>query len=156
MVSAPAPAGRHGAVVESDVPGSVPPLTPHAAPVQPEVPPVVRHQTPVAAAALEDRTVLLERFLHLRPPNFFGDRDPDRTESWVHELERTFETMDCAEVDQVRLGVYQLKGSTHEWWRPMRKTSFQGRRLDQITWVEFLVSFHGEFFPDYACRERRD
>ncbi|MQL68442.1 hypothetical protein Taro_000749 [Colocasia esculenta] len=64
--------------------------------------------------------------------------------------------MDCAELDQVRLAVYQLKGSAHEWWRAVRQTNFQGRRLDQITWAEFLVAFHGEFLPDYVCRERRD
>ncbi|MQL80174.1 hypothetical protein Taro_012623 [Colocasia esculenta] len=102
-----------------------------AAPVQPKVPPVERQQTPVAAAAPEDRTTLLERFLRLRPPTSSGDCDPHRAESWVHELECTFETMDCAELDQVR-------------------------RLDQITWAEFLVAFHGEFLPDYVCRERRD
>ncbi|MQM16776.1 hypothetical protein Taro_049739 [Colocasia esculenta] len=78
-----------------------PPPTPQAAPVQPEVPPVVRQQTPVAAVAPEDRMALLEMFLHLRPPTFSSDHDPDRAESWVHELERTFETMDCAELDQV-------------------------------------------------------
>ncbi|MQL70502.1 hypothetical protein Taro_002801 [Colocasia esculenta] len=109
VVSAPAPAGCHGAVVESDVLGSVfatmaaeeqPPPTPQAAPVQPEVPPVVRQQTPVTVAALEDHTVLLERFLRLLPPTFSGDRDLDRAESWVHELECTFETMDYAELDQ--------------------------------------------------------
>ncbi|MQL89918.1 hypothetical protein Taro_022500 [Colocasia esculenta] len=133
-----------------------PPPTPQAAPVQPEVPPVVRQQTPVAAAAPEDRTVLLERFLHLRPPTFVGDRDPDRAESWVHELERTFETMDCAELDQVCLAVYQLKGSAHEWWRAVRLTRFQGRRLEQISWQQFLEAFLGEYLPDYACRERRD
>ncbi|MQM06374.1 hypothetical protein Taro_039195, partial [Colocasia esculenta] len=108
-----------------------PPPTPQAAPVRPEVPPVVRQQTPVAAAAPEDRMALLERFLRLRPPTFSGDRDPNIAESWVHELERTFETMDCAELDQVR-------------------------RLDQINWAEFLVAFHGEFLLDYVCRERRD
>ncbi|MQL76758.1 hypothetical protein Taro_009153 [Colocasia esculenta] len=113
-------------------------------------------RTPIAAAAPEDRRALLERFLHLRPPTFSSDRDPDRADSWVHELERTFETMDCAELDQVRLAVYQLKGSTHEWWRAVRQTSVQGRRLDQITWEEVLVAFHAEFLPDYVCRERRD
>ncbi|MQL73287.1 hypothetical protein Taro_005618 [Colocasia esculenta] len=40
--------------------------------------------------------------------------------SWVHEIERTFETMDCAELDQVKLAVYQLKGSAHEWWRAVK------------------------------------
>ncbi|MQL91225.1 hypothetical protein Taro_023831 [Colocasia esculenta] len=107
-----------------------PPPTPQAAPVQPEVPSV--------------------------PTTFSGDRDSDRAESWVHELERTFETKDCGELDQVRLAVYQLKGSAHEWWRAVRQTSFQGRRLNQITWQDILVAFHGEFFPDYACRESRD
>ncbi|MQL93275.1 hypothetical protein Taro_025914 [Colocasia esculenta] len=92
------------------------PPTPQAAPVQPEVPPV----TPVVATAPEDRMALLERFLHLRTPMFYGDYDLDKAESWVHELERTFETMDCTDQDQ------------------------------------FLETFHGEYFPDYACRETRD
>ncbi|MQL88071.1 hypothetical protein Taro_020627 [Colocasia esculenta] len=85
-----------------------------------------------------------------------SDRDPDRAESWVHELERTFETMDCAELDQVRLAVYQLKGSAHEWWQAVRLTRFQGRRLEQISWQQFLEAFLGEYLPDYVCRERRD
>ncbi|MQL81657.1 hypothetical protein Taro_014123, partial [Colocasia esculenta] len=104
----------------------------------------------------EDRTALLERFLHLRPPMFFGDYDPYKAESWTHEMERTFETMECAEEDQVRLVVYQLKKVAHELWRVQRQTHFQGQRLDQITWQQFLEVFHSEYFPDYARRERRD
>ncbi|MQL72650.1 hypothetical protein Taro_004993 [Colocasia esculenta] len=52
---------------------------------------------------------------------FHGEYDPDKTESWTHELERIFETMECAEEDQ-----------------------------------RFSEVFHGEYFPDYARRERRD
>ncbi|MQL68858.1 hypothetical protein Taro_001144, partial [Colocasia esculenta] len=54
----------------------------------------------------EDKTALLERFLHLRPPMFFSEYDPDKAESWTHEMEHTFETMECVEEDQVRLVVY--------------------------------------------------
>ncbi|MQL77845.1 hypothetical protein Taro_010263 [Colocasia esculenta] len=104
----------------------------------------------------EDKTALLERFLHLQPPMFSGEYDPDKAESWTHELECTFETMECLEEDQVRLVVYQLKGTAHEWWRVQRRTHFQRQRLDQITWQQFLEIFHGEYFPDYARRERRD
>ncbi|MQL83087.1 hypothetical protein Taro_015568 [Colocasia esculenta] len=57
---------------------------------------------------------------------------------------------------EVRLVVYQLKGAAHEWWRVQRQTHFQGQQLDQITWQWFLEIFHGEYFPDYARRERRD
>ncbi|MQL86776.1 hypothetical protein Taro_019310, partial [Colocasia esculenta] len=74
-------------------------------------------------AVTEDKTALLERFLHLRPPMFH---------------------------------VYQLKGAAHEWWRVQRQTHFQGQRLDHITWQQFSEVFHGEYFPDYARRERRD
>ncbi|MQL70530.1 hypothetical protein Taro_002836, partial [Colocasia esculenta] len=108
------------------------------------------------AAVSEARTALLERFLRLRPPMFHGEYDPDKAESWTHELERIFETMECAEEDQVRLAVYQLKGAAHEWWRVQRQTHFQGQRLDQISWQQFSEVFHGEYFPDYARRERRD
>ncbi|MQM07255.1 hypothetical protein Taro_040092 [Colocasia esculenta] len=58
-------------------------------------------------AVMEDRTTVLERFLHLRPPMFFGEYDPDKAESWTHELERTFETMECTEEDQGDLTVTQ-------------------------------------------------
>ncbi|MQM06146.1 hypothetical protein Taro_038966 [Colocasia esculenta] len=51
-------------------------------------------------AVTEGRTVLLERFLRLRIPMFFGEYDLDKAESWTHELEHTFETMECAEEDQ--------------------------------------------------------
>ncbi|MQL99012.1 hypothetical protein Taro_031722 [Colocasia esculenta] len=51
-------------------------------------------------AVTEDRTTLLERFLRLRPPMFHGEYDPDKAESWTHELERIFKTMECAEEDQ--------------------------------------------------------
>ncbi|MQM12120.1 hypothetical protein Taro_045037 [Colocasia esculenta] len=107
-------------------------------------------------AVTEDRTALLERFLRLRPPMFHGEYDPDKAESWTHELERIFGTMECAEEDQVRLAVYQLKGAAHEWWRVQRQTHFQGQRLDHISWQRFSEVFHGEYFPDYARRERRD
>ena len=102
----------------------------------------------------EARTALLERFLHLRPPMFHSEYDPYKAESWTHELERIFETMESAEEDQVRLAVYQLKGAAHEWWRVQRQTHFQGQRLDQITWQRFLEVFHGEYFPNYARCER--
>ncbi|MQM11544.1 hypothetical protein Taro_044453, partial [Colocasia esculenta] len=87
---------------------------------------------------------------------FHGEYDPNKVESWTHELERIFETMECAEEDQVRLTVYQLKGAAHERWRVQRQTHFQGQRLDHITWQRFSEVFHGEYFPDYARRERRD
>ncbi|MQL98074.1 hypothetical protein Taro_030774 [Colocasia esculenta] len=51
-------------------------------------------------AVTEDRTALLERFLRLRPPMFFGEYDPDKAESWTHEMECTFKTMECTEEDQ--------------------------------------------------------
>ncbi|MQM13967.1 hypothetical protein Taro_046895 [Colocasia esculenta] len=38
---------------------------------------------------------------------FFGDYDPDKAEIWTHELERTFDTMRCAEEDQGDLSVTQ-------------------------------------------------
>ncbi|MQM12914.1 hypothetical protein Taro_045833 [Colocasia esculenta] len=142
-----------------------PPAVPEQQEVEPEVEQPVRQQRSGTgstrsgqrrAAVSETRTALLERFLRLRPPMFHSEYDPDKAESWTHELERIFETMECAEEDQVRLAVYQLKGAAHEWWRVQRQTHFQGQRLDQISWQQFSEVFHGEYFPDYARRERRD
>ncbi|MQM12920.1 hypothetical protein Taro_045841 [Colocasia esculenta] len=148
--------------------GVQPPVPPPVVPeqqVEPEVEQPERQQRSGTGSTqagrrrttvMEDRTALLERFLHLLPPMFSGEYDLDKAESWTHELEHIFETMECAEEDQVRVAVYQIKGVAHEWWRVQRQTHFQGQRLDHITWQRFLEVFHGEYFPDYARRERRD
>ncbi|MQL71253.1 hypothetical protein Taro_003573 [Colocasia esculenta] len=142
-----------------------PPAVPEQQQVEPEVEQPERQQRSGTGstragrqrtAVMEDRTALLERFLRLRPPMFHGEYDPDKAESWTHELECIFETMECAEDNQVQLAVYQLKGAAHGWWRVQRQTHFQGQRLDHITWQRFSEVFHGEYFPDYARRERRD
>ncbi|MQL93628.1 hypothetical protein Taro_026274, partial [Colocasia esculenta] len=143
--------------------GGHPPVPPPVADPQEEEPAVQKasgtgstRASQRRTAVTEDRTALLERFLHLRPPMFFGECNPDKVESWAHEMERTFETMEYTEEDQVRLAVYQFKGAAHEWWRVQRQTHFQGQHLDRITWQQFLEVFHGEYFRDYTRCERRD
>ncbi|MQL99729.1 hypothetical protein Taro_032455 [Colocasia esculenta] len=149
VVSAPAPASRQGEVVESVVPGSLAVPTVPTVPPVPSVPAVpadadrksaIRTDGSRGATTTDPAgstgsargtpqwygsTLKLQRQHPRTARRFWRDRDSDRAESWVHELERTFETMDSAV-------------------------------LHQITWVEFLVAFHGEFLPDYVFRERRD
>ncbi|MQM10269.1 hypothetical protein Taro_043158 [Colocasia esculenta] len=70
-------------------------------------------------AVSEDRTALLERFLCLRPLTFFGDYDPNRAESWTHELERTFETMECTEEDHFQFALeVQANDHSRGWTEP--------------------------------------
>ncbi|MQM12913.1 hypothetical protein Taro_045831 [Colocasia esculenta] len=89
--------------------GVQPPVPPPAVPEQQQVEQPERQQRSGTGstragrqrtAVTEDWTALLERFLHLRPPMFHGKYDPGKAESWTHELERIFETMECAEEDQ--------------------------------------------------------
>ncbi|MQL93529.1 hypothetical protein Taro_026171 [Colocasia esculenta] len=90
--------------------------------------------TPAVAAALEDRTTLLERFLHLQPPTFYNDYDPDQAESWVHELECTFETMDCAEQDQLTVAQYHQSGSGQSYriGKGVSVPAATGKRFDEV------------------------
>ncbi|MQL88606.1 hypothetical protein Taro_021178 [Colocasia esculenta] len=85
------------------------PAVPELQEVEPEVEQPVRQQrsgtgstrsSQRRAAVSEARIALLERFLRLRPPMFHAEYDPDKAESLTHELERIFETMECAEEDQ--------------------------------------------------------
>ncbi|MQL88344.1 hypothetical protein Taro_020901, partial [Colocasia esculenta] len=100
-------------------------------------------------AVTKDRTALLERFLHLRPPMFHGEYDPDKAESWTHELERIFETMECTEEDQVRLAVYQLKGAAHEWWiGDLTVSQYHQRFVRLLRHVPHVAG------SDQACAER--
>ncbi|MQL70732.1 hypothetical protein Taro_003050 [Colocasia esculenta] len=86
-----------------------PPAVPEQQEVEPEVEQPERQQRSGTGsiragrqrtAVTEDRIALLERFLRLRPPMFHGEYDLDKAESWTHELERIFETMECVEEDQ--------------------------------------------------------
>ncbi|MQM20898.1 hypothetical protein Taro_053927, partial [Colocasia esculenta] len=91
----------HGAAAAGSSGRSVPPPAVPEQQVDPEVEqPTVQQASGTGStragqrrtAITEDRTTLLERFLHLRLPMFFGEYDPDKAESWTHELEHTFET----------------------------------------------------------------
>ncbi|MQM07162.1 hypothetical protein Taro_040000 [Colocasia esculenta] len=70
-------------------------------------------------------------------------------ESWVHELERTFETMDCTELDHVsgeshRLGAGVSVSVAAEWW--LREVFFVPEPLGQSR--ECFLFF---FFGDRRC-----
>ncbi|MQL71033.1 hypothetical protein Taro_003350 [Colocasia esculenta] len=126
--------GQAAAGVQFPVP---PPAVPEQPQVEPEVEQPERQQRSGTGSTraeqqrtsvTEGRTALLERFLRLRPPMFHGEYDPDKAESWTHELERIFKTMECAEEDQrfseVFLGEYFLD---------------HARRSDQACAEKFIV-----------------
>ncbi|MQM01927.1 hypothetical protein Taro_034687 [Colocasia esculenta] len=173
VVSTPALARRHGAIVESYVPGPLAvPVVPTdvgkrsvvcrdgsrgAATTDPAGSTSSARGKTSGTAAPEDRMALLERFLCLWPPMFYGDYDPDKAESWVHELDRTFETMDCADQDQVRLAVYQLKGGeSYRLGEGVLVPATAGRRLDEVYPVPVTFGQSREcvfffFFGDRRC-----
>jgi hypothetical protein len=87
----------------------------------------------------------LKQFLKLTPSPFKGERDPDIGESWLNEIEKRFEVMECPDREKTRLAAYMLQGQAEIWWRSLLRTTFEG--YVNISWKEFLDAFQDKYFP---------
>jgi hypothetical protein len=67
-------------------------------------------------AGANDGVRMLEPFLRNRPPTFKGRYDPDGAQTWLIEVERIFQVMQCSEVQMVRFGTHTLAEEADDWW----------------------------------------
>ena len=51
----------------------------------------------------------MEKFRRLDPPAFKGESKPDVVESWIREIEKIFQVIQCSEEDKVNLESYMLQ-----------------------------------------------
>ncbi|XP_056162166.1 uncharacterized protein LOC130136110 [Syzygium oleosum] len=95
---------------------------------------------------------LVEQFIKLKPPKFFGKGDPEAAPRWVEELKKAFEVLECNDHEKVTLAVYQLQDNANDWWKATRDRIFP--KGTAKTWAVFTESFYEKYFSASA-RERK-
>ena len=80
---------------------------------------------------------LVDQFIKLKPPKFFGKRDPEATPRQVKELEKAFEVLECNDHENVTLVVYQLQDNANDWWKATRDRIFPESTIK--TWAIFTA-----------------
>ncbi|BFG34707.1 hypothetical protein CerSpe_209810 [Prunus speciosa] len=86
----------------------------------------------------------IKRVKEFGAKEFFGSSDPAKVETWLIDLERVFEVLQCSDEDRVRLAAFLLKGNAYHWWKTVRRDY---ANTAAITWEEFQRLFFEQFYP---------
>ena len=97
----------------------------------------------------------ISQFRKLGAPNFDGKGKPEDAESWLSEVEKILESLECPEEKWVRLATFQFKGEASQWWKSAHRLKFPDTDLLAIPWEEFREVFYERYFPEYE-RDRLD
>ncbi|KAI5323694.1 hypothetical protein L3X38_032766 [Prunus dulcis] len=73
-----------------------------------------------------------------------GKTDPAEAESWITDVERIFEVLECPVGDRVCLATFLLKGNAYHWWKA-EKRGYENPAA--INWEEFQRVFSKQFYP---------
>ena len=103
-------------------------------------------QQPNANASANAGVKILETFLRNHPPTFRGRYDPDGAHTWLKEIERIFQVMQCNEVQRVRFGTHMLAEEADDWWVSILPTLEQGGGV--VNWAVFRREFLDRYFPE--------
>ncbi|XP_030443847.2 uncharacterized protein LOC115666213 [Syzygium oleosum] len=95
---------------------------------------------------------LIEQFLKLKPPRFAGTKNPEETKSWIDEMEKIVNLLDCNDTDKIALAEYQLQENAIHWWKASKETMISTDTI--VTWDGFVKAFFWKYFSDYA-RDRK-
>ncbi|KAI5339250.1 hypothetical protein L3X38_018522 [Prunus dulcis] len=86
----------------------------------------------------------IKRVKELGAKEFVGSTDPAEAESWITDVERIFEVLECPAEDRVRLATFLLKGNAYHWWKAVKR-SYENPAA--INWEEFQRVFSEQFYP---------
>jgi len=89
---------------------------------------------------------MLETFLRNHPPTFKGRYDPDGAQTWLKEVERIFQVIQCSEVQMVRFGTHMLAEEADDWWVSVQPILENGG-VD-VTSAVFRREFLNRYFPE--------
>ncbi|XP_030464553.2 uncharacterized protein LOC115684018 [Syzygium oleosum] len=95
---------------------------------------------------------LIEQFLKLKPPRFTGTKNPEEAKSWIDEMEKMVNLLDCNDIDKIALAEYQLQENARHWWKASKETMISTDTI--VTWDGFVKAFFWKYFSDYA-RDRK-
>ena len=91
----------------------------------------------------------MDQFLHLSPPSFICESDPEKANLSIVEMDKKFKVMRCPKEEKVNLATYMFQGQVKYWWQALQHTRFADQE-GPIPWKEFLKIFRAKFFSDHV------
>ena len=68
-------------------------------------------------------------------------------EAWILNMFKSSRAIEVSEVHWVRLATSMLEDAVAFWWEAAMRADFVGRKLNIITWMEFMEVFNVMYFP---------
>ena len=96
---------------------------------------------------------MMEQFQKLRPPSFKGESKPELAESWLEEMEKIFNAIQCPEEDKVRLAIFMLQDHAYIWWKATVRTIFEDH---EVNWGEFIKALKDKFIPEHVRDQKEE
>lgn len=103
-------------------------------PHQPPEPPVPPRQI-----------VTFKAFQNMNPPAFHDTTDPVIANTWIKEMERTFELVQLGDDQKTPYATYFLKGEVIYWWESVKAMEV----TQQVSWERFKKLFLDKYYPKY-------
>lgn len=88
----------------------------------------------------------IKQLRHLNPPFFRGATYHLVAETWVTQMEKIFDVLDCAEEQKLPFATFIFEGEAKHWWRMINRILLQ-RDDEPLTWDIFLEAFNYKYFP---------
>ena len=67
-----------------------------------------------------DLNDLVEKFMKMFPPEFYGVEDPADADKWTVQLEKIFEVFKRTDQQQVQLAAHMCSGAAEGWWKTIK------------------------------------
>ena len=64
-------------------------------------------------------------------------------ESWIMEMEKLFDAMDCDDSQRAHLAAFKMTGEAYDWWKGVKGSLRQG---GPIIRARFVADFNRKYF----------
>ncbi|XP_074337008.1 uncharacterized protein LOC141674185 [Apium graveolens] len=88
-------------------------------------------------------------FQNVNPPYFYDTTDPVVANTWIREMERSFEFVRLGEDRKTVYSTYFLKGGVIYWWNSVKALE----EVQPVTWARFKELFLEKYYPKYVQKQ---
>ncbi|XP_004295957.1 PREDICTED: uncharacterized protein LOC101305057 [Fragaria vesca subsp. vesca] len=85
----------------------------------------------------------LDRFLKIKPLQFYDTSETDKAETWMKHIKKKLRTLHMPPEYQINLATHVFEGQADTWW----ETICDRYNVARMTWEEFEKHFYDQYFP---------
>ncbi|KAK2988434.1 hypothetical protein RJ640_020152 [Escallonia rubra] len=93
----------------------------------------------------QGKSEMLKNFMNMHPPDFVGEGDPDKAESLIMNMERTFKTMGRNDEMKLLLATLRLENDAARRWKMIDSKWIAAQTVR--TWELFKTEFNKNYIP---------